>query len=183
MDLLEGLNRLWYGRCLYVRLANSKAGIKPTAPLLAFDKENSIKFPLDSVYYLYMKSNPNPSFYPMLSYESLFSYAIRIANFWARTKLTASLSVFDKENLIEFLLDLLHYIYNYYCGYAPCLPQSSCPSGDFFVTSCDCDLWLHCDVTICDCCHTFVTLWLVMWYFPCSTLVIKEKKRKRKKYK
>ena len=30
-----------------VRLANSKAGIKPTAPLLAFDKENSIEFLLD----------------------------------------------------------------------------------------------------------------------------------------
>jgi len=56
-----------------VRLANSKAGIKPTAPLSAFDKENSIDFLLDSVHYLYMKSNPNPSFYPMLPYESLSS--------------------------------------------------------------------------------------------------------------
>ena len=36
-----------------VRLANSKAGIKPTAPLSAFDKENSIEFSLDSLYYLY----------------------------------------------------------------------------------------------------------------------------------
>jgi len=43
-----------------VRLANSKAGIKPIAPLLAFDKENSIEFSLDSVYYLYKQSNPNP---------------------------------------------------------------------------------------------------------------------------
>ena len=32
---------------LFIRLANSKAGIKPTAPLSAFDKENSIEFPLD----------------------------------------------------------------------------------------------------------------------------------------
>ena len=48
-----------------VRLANSKAGIKPTAPLSAFDKENSIEFPLDSVHYLYKQSNPNPvSFIP-----------------------------------------------------------------------------------------------------------------------
>jgi len=39
-----------------------------------FDKENSIEFPLDSVYYLYMKSNPNPSFNPMLPYESLSSH-------------------------------------------------------------------------------------------------------------
>jgi len=29
-------------------------------------------------------------------------------------KPTALLSVFNKENSIEFLLDLLHYIYNYY---------------------------------------------------------------------
>jgi len=43
-----------------VRLANSKAGIKPIAPLSAFDKENSIEFPLDSVHYLYKQSNPNP---------------------------------------------------------------------------------------------------------------------------
>ena len=43
-----------------VRLANSKAGIKPTAPLSVFDKENSIEFPLDSVHYLYKQSNPNP---------------------------------------------------------------------------------------------------------------------------
>jgi len=39
-----------------------------------FDKENSIEFPLDFVYYLYMKSNPNPSFYPTLPYESLSSH-------------------------------------------------------------------------------------------------------------
>ena len=43
-----------------VRVANSKAGIKPTASLSAFDKENSIEFPLDSVHYLYKQSNPNP---------------------------------------------------------------------------------------------------------------------------
>ena len=43
-----------------VRLANSKARIKPTAPLSVFDKENSIEFPLDLVHYIYMQSNPNP---------------------------------------------------------------------------------------------------------------------------
>ena len=58
-----------------VRLANSKAGIKPTAPLSVIDKENSIEFLLDSVHYLYMKSNPNPFFYPALPYESLSSHA------------------------------------------------------------------------------------------------------------
>jgi len=57
-----------------VRLTNSKARIRPTAPLSVFDKENLIEFPLDSVHYLYMKSNPNPSFCPMLSYESISSH-------------------------------------------------------------------------------------------------------------
>ena len=47
--------------------------IEPTVLCSVFDKENSIEFPLDSVYYLYMKSNPNPSFYPVLPYESLSS--------------------------------------------------------------------------------------------------------------
>ena len=40
------------------------ARIKPTALCSVFDKENLIEFPLDSVHYLYMKSNPNPSFCP-----------------------------------------------------------------------------------------------------------------------
>ena len=51
-------NRINY---IDVRVANSKAGIKPTAPLSAFDKENSMEFPLDSVHYLYKQSNPNPA--------------------------------------------------------------------------------------------------------------------------
>jgi len=76
---------------------------------------------------------------------AMTSVDVRIANSWAGIKPTALLSVFDKENSIEFSLDLLHYIYNYYGSYAPCLPQSSCPSGDPFVTSCDCDF--HCDMT------------------------------------
>jgi len=49
------------------------ARIKPIALCSAFDKKNLIEFPLDSVHYLYMKSNPNPSFYPALPYESLSS--------------------------------------------------------------------------------------------------------------
>ena len=59
--------KFWYQR------AKLCARIKLTALCSAFDKENSIEFPLDSVHYLYMKSNPNPSFYPMLSYELLSS--------------------------------------------------------------------------------------------------------------
>ena len=54
--------------------AKLHAEIKPTALCLAFDKENLIEFLLDSMHYLYMKSNPNPSFYPALPYESLSSH-------------------------------------------------------------------------------------------------------------
>ena len=36
-----------------VRLANSKAGIKPTAPLPVFDKENSMEFLLNSLLLIY----------------------------------------------------------------------------------------------------------------------------------
>jgi len=39
-----------------------------------FDKKNSIEFSLDSVHYLYIKSNPNPFFYSTLLYELLSSY-------------------------------------------------------------------------------------------------------------
>ena len=39
---------------------------------------------------------------------------VRLANSKDRIKPTAPLSAFDKENSIEFLLDFLHYLYNYY---------------------------------------------------------------------
>jgi len=54
---------------------------------------------------------------PIISGHSNHSFSLphcQWANSWARIKPTALLSVFDKENSIEFLLDLLHYIYNYY---------------------------------------------------------------------
>jgi len=53
------LSRVQGGQCSEVesssnvRLANSKAGIKPIALLSAFDKKNSIEFPLDFLLYLY----------------------------------------------------------------------------------------------------------------------------------
>jgi len=56
-------------------LAWSLAFLQPTTLCSVIDKENSIEFLLDSVHYLYMKSNPNPSFYPALPYESLSSRA------------------------------------------------------------------------------------------------------------
>ena len=52
-NMFVSLNSSFSTRAVGVRLANSKAGIKPTAPLSAFDKENSIEFPLDSLHYLY----------------------------------------------------------------------------------------------------------------------------------
>jgi len=36
-----------------VRVASFRAGIKPTASLSAFDKKNSIEFPLDLLHYIY----------------------------------------------------------------------------------------------------------------------------------
>ena len=58
----------------HCKKAKLQARIKLTALCSVIDKENSIEFPLDSVHYLYIKSNPNPSFYPTLLYESLFSH-------------------------------------------------------------------------------------------------------------
>jgi len=54
-----------------------------------FDKENSIEFSLDSVHYLYMKSNPNSSFYPALPYESLSSRVERVQK---------GIAYWDKQN-------------------------------------------------------------------------------------
>ena len=50
------------------QVAKLHAGIKPTALCSAFDKENSIEFPLDLLYYLYTIDNPNPV---LKSYASL----------------------------------------------------------------------------------------------------------------
>jgi len=52
------------------------------------------------------------------------------AKLQARIKPTALCSAIDKENLIEFLLDFLHYLYNYYMV---CV----LPSHAYHVTSCD----------------------------------------------
>jgi len=60
--------------CYHCQRAKLHTGIKPTALCSVLDKENLTKFSLDSVHYLYMKSYPNPFFYPMLPYESLFSH-------------------------------------------------------------------------------------------------------------
>jgi len=56
---------------LPVRLANSKAGIKPTASLSTFDKKNSIEFSLDFLYYLY-------NYYMVCA---LFSHAYHVTHY------------------------------------------------------------------------------------------------------
>ena len=113
-----------------------------------------------------------PLWLSMLDYPAR-ALLYKVAKLQAGIKPTTLCSVIDKENSIEFLLDLLHYIYNYYCGYAPCLPQSSCYSSANFLVIChNCDLWPHVTWPFCDHCHTFVTLWLLYDIFLCSTLVI-----------
>ena len=52
------------------------------------------------------------------------------AKLQAGIKPTALCLVIDKENLIEFPLDFLHYLYNYYMVYA-------LSSYAYHVTSCD----------------------------------------------
>ena len=55
--------------------AKLRVGIKPTALCSVFDKENSIEFPLDSVYYLYKYLTLTLYKSPALPYESLLSHA------------------------------------------------------------------------------------------------------------
>jgi len=102
------------------------------------------------------------------------SPSIRLANSKARIKPTAPLSVFDKENLIEFSLDFLHYLYNYYIV---CALSSHTYHVTNHVTLCDMTLWHPIHVTVT--CDTYnVTL-------SCTPFCIvspeeKEKKKKRK---
>ena len=71
------------------------------------------------------------------------------AKLQARIKPTALCSAIDKENLIEFLLDFLHYLYNYYMV---CVLSSHAYHVTNHVTSCD-----------------YVTL--VMWHFTALSSV------------
>ena len=70
---------------------------------------------------------------------------VRLANSKARIKPTAPLSAFDKENSIEFLLDFLHYLYNYYMVYAL---LSHAYHVTYHVTSCDVNAVTSCHVTV-----------------------------------
>jgi len=83
------------------------------------------------------------------------------AKLQARIKPTVLCSAIDKENLIESLLDLLYYIYNYYVAML----------FGFH------DLYATCQLT--PLLHVVTVMWLwcdsvmVTWYFP--TLVIKKR--------
>jgi len=96
------------------------------------------------------------------------------AKLQARIKPTALCSAIDKENSIEFPLDFLHYLYNYYMV---CALFSHTYHVTHHVTSMWCDTVTSCHVT--------VTVWH-LWRdtFPhfllCSKSKIKEKKKKRK---
>jgi len=68
--------------------------------------------------------------------EYVFQLECQAAQLQARIRPTALCSVIDKENLIEFLLDFIHYIYTFANpnpDYNPMLPYeslSSCVSID-----------------------------------------------------
>jgi len=97
---------------------------------------------------------------------------VRLANSKAGIKPTAPLSAFDKENSIEFPLDFLHYLYNYYMV---CALFSHAYHVTHYVTSMWCDAVTSCHVTM-----TMWHLWCDTFpHFPlCSKSKIKEKKRK-----
>ena len=89
---------------------------------------------------------------PLTLWRGLRTINIRLANSKARIKPTAPLSVFDKENSMEFSLDFLHYLYNYYMV---CALFSHAHHVTNHVTS----LW-H---------HVIWCLWLlVMWPWLCD---------------
>jgi len=128
---------------------------------------------------------PNVLLFCLFYYSASFDIShMLVSQLLSQNKANCSLSAFDKENLIEFSLDLLHYIYNYYYGYTPYLPWSLCYSStDFFATCCDCDLWLH---------VMWPNLWplsylcdsaTIMWYLLMLHLSNKEEKRKEKEKK
>ena len=56
------------------------------------------------------------------------------AKLQAKIKPTALCSAIDKENSIEFLLDFLHYLYNYYMV---CALLSHAYHVTYYVTSCN----------------------------------------------
>ena len=72
----------------------------------------------------------------ILTNSSAFSLSptCKKAKLQARIKPTALCLAIDKENSIEFLLDLLHYLYNYYMV---CVLLFHAYHVTLYVTSCD----------------------------------------------
>jgi len=66
----------------------------------------------------------------------MLSTKCKVAKLQARIKPTALCSAIDKENSIEFLLDFLHYLYNYYMV---CALLFHTYHVTHHVMSCDCD--------------------------------------------
>jgi len=115
---------------------------------------------------LYSKVDIFSFSFPLTSPSSsaFISPYVRVAGLQAGIKPTALCSAINKENSIEFPLDFLHYLYNYYMVCALL-------SHAYHVISCDMTLWLSvmwlwCDTSL----HSLL----------CSKSKIKEKEKKRK---
>jgi len=86
------------------------------------DPQNSLSTTLDVPLHFrwepYSRSRllPRVSPYNVLFFYSdiLCNFLVRLLKLQARIKPIALCSAIDKENSIEFLLDFLHYLYNYY---------------------------------------------------------------------
>ena len=102
---------------------------------------------LSSVALIVSSQSPMTEIKPTVSLFSVWQRELcKKAKLQARIKPTALCSAIDKENLIEFLLDFLHYLYNYYMV---CVLSSHAYHVTNHVTSCDV-MWLcdTCDVTL-----------------------------------
>jgi len=165
--------RLWWHRCetvsiwdsltLVPQLASSPA-LHTYCSNLAWDNLITLQVQVD-------KEN-SMEFLLFLSVSQLLSW----------NKANCSLSAFDKEDSIEFPLDLLHYIYNlllWLCTWSLMVSMLliNWLLGHmlwlWLVTPCDVTtLWLLS--------HLFVALWLVMRYLPMLHLSNKRKEKKKK---
>ena len=123
MEIVKELVEIWLNEVcdtIYSNLPTHLESPSPS-PLLILPKWSSVKIEEvedveDKDVKMYFPSPSSSEASTSLLRSQL--WYVRIANSWVGIKPTASLSAFDKKNSIEFLLNLLHYIYNYYYGYA-----------------------------------------------------------------
>ena len=90
---------------------------------------------------------------PTLGWHALSVCWCKEAKLQARIKPTALRSAIDKENSIEFSLDFLHYLYNYYMV---CALFSHAYYVTHHVTLCDVMLWLPV-MWLCDTCDMILS--------------------------